>query len=217
MAQAYPRADQFSGTANHVAYQLRVRPALRSFLSLILVIVGMTVAIYGFEFVTTYMTESFWRGAVKSPSASPLRWAMIVPIILVLEVTRRYYNDLYVVESDRVFHYAGRLSARYVVPTIRYSDIRAIQVNQGIIERILNIGDVHISTAAQDRAELSLSGVHSPRKLGLLIDDLRARHSRSAIESEDSPPLENDTTPDHHPQRLFDAAQVSTLRISDTR
>ncbi|MBX7144143.1 MAG: PH domain-containing protein [Oligoflexia bacterium] len=107
-----------------------------------------------------------------------LRWLAIIPIIFLLEVFRRYHNDLYIFADHRLTHLEGRLSLSYSVPMINYSDVRAIVVDQDIFGRILDYGTIAIGTAAVDGNELIMHGVRAPVELASIVDEFR-NHSKS--------------------------------------
>jgi uncharacterized membrane protein YdbT with pleckstrin-like domain len=133
-------------------------------------------ALYIFEFGTIYFFGPTWRNKIPLVGQFTFRWFALVPISILVELVRCYYNDLYVLERERIVHHAGLLSWRYNVPSIRYYDIRAVQVSQGIIGRIFNFGDVELSTAAQDRSELVVIGIHAPREFCQVVEEMRSWH-----------------------------------------
>lgn len=102
-----------------------------------------------------------------------VRWLAIVPIGILVEIIRRYHDDLYVFERHRVTHLEGRLSLNYFVPAVKYIDIRGITVDQDIWGRIFDYGTISLGTAGQEGEELILTGVRDPRGLAMLIDQLR--------------------------------------------
>lgn len=116
-----------------------------------------------------------------------LRWLAVIPVIFLLEVFRRYHNDLYIFADHRLTHLEGRLSLSYSVPMINYSDVRAIVVDQDLFGRILDYGTISIGTAAVDGNELVLHGVRAPVELAAIIDEFR-NHSKAqrADERKDS-------------------------------
>jgi len=108
--------------------------------------------------------------------AISVRWLAVVPAAILLEIFRRLYDDLYIFREERVLHHDGKLSLTYVVPAIRYSDIRAITVYQNVWGRLLDYGDIAVGTAAQDGAEISFIGIRDPKGLARLLDELRNYH-----------------------------------------
>jgi hypothetical protein len=128
--------------------------------------------------IAVVMLNIYFRD-FKAPEGSPLsgilstRWLSIIPAMLLIEMVRKFHDDLYVFELHRIACYEGRLSLTYQVPNLRYSDIKAIVLNQGFIGRVFDYGDIELSSAATSSTELSLCGVRSPRKLAKLIEELR--------------------------------------------
>lgn len=102
-----------------------------------------------------------------------LRWLGVIPLIVLLETARTYYNDLYVFGDTSVFRKAGRLSLNYSVPSVRYVDIRGMFVAQPFWGRVFGYGHVFVGTAAQGDAELAVEFVAAPYELTKLIEELR--------------------------------------------
>jgi uncharacterized membrane protein YdbT with pleckstrin-like domain len=103
-----------------------------------------------------------------------IRWLALIPIIFLLEIIRRYHDDLYIFGEHRLTHLEGRLSLSYSVPMINYSDVRAITVQQDIFGRILDYGTLQIGTAAVEGNEVTIAGVRSPVELAAIIDEFRS-------------------------------------------
>jgi hypothetical protein len=102
-----------------------------------------------------------------------LRWLSAIPALLLLEVVRKFHDELYVFEKHRIARFGGRLSLTYQAPNIRFSDIKAVVIHQDLLGRILDYGDIELSTAAQGSAELSIKGINAPEELALLIEHFR--------------------------------------------
>lgn len=169
-----------------------------------IIYLGFSLAVLGiFEFGTLYLFGASWRSKIPYIGQFSFRWFALVPIGIFLELARCYYNDVYVLERERIVHHAGLLSWTYHMPSISYGDIRAIQVNQGIIGRILNFGDIELSTAAQERSELLITGIHNPREFCRIIEDMRSWHrggdgsarEATTLAEYQHPPLESATLP----------------------
>jgi hypothetical protein len=111
--------------------------------------------------------------SIPAVGGASLRWLAVLPAVVLLEIIRRYHDDLYIFGIEKVTHYEGRLSLNSSVPSLKYSDIKAIQVEQTIPGRLLNFGNVLLDSAAQDGAELVISGVLSPLELAKLVERLR--------------------------------------------
>jgi len=120
----------------------------------------------------------------SSPADIPIirylsvRWLALIPLLVGLELIRRYNDDMWVFSGDSITHYRGRYSLAYQLPSIRYAHIRAITVRQGLVGRICNYGSIDLGTAGKEGNEITLIGIVAPRKLAQLLEDLRD-YSRS--------------------------------------
>jgi uncharacterized membrane protein YdbT with pleckstrin-like domain len=85
------------------------------------------------------------------------------------------YATSFTVTSERVIQRKGLLSRR--VSEVEVSDIRNVQVNQGIVQRMFGIGNVGISTAGQSGVEIVFSGIKRPQPVADLIREQRKRSS----------------------------------------
>jgi membrane protein YdbS with pleckstrin-like domain/DNA-directed RNA polymerase subunit RPC12/RpoP len=57
---------------------------------------------------------------------------------------------------------------------VRHQDVRNIQVSQGILQRIFNVGAIGISSAGHGGIEIEVFGMPSPDKVKKLIDQYRS-------------------------------------------
>lgn len=178
----YPKAESLKATVQDGPL-LTVRKSLWSLMPLFLVFAAMLVGIW--KLTKFMMSTTLFGEGVLAAYISP-RMLGIFPALVLLEAVRRYFNDLYVLDTDKVIHYSGRLSLQYAVPVIRYADIRGINVSQGLIGRIFDYGNVEIGTAASEGEELVLHSVASPEELASLVDDLRTKDEEDDTSSEQS-------------------------------
>ena len=61
------------------------------------------------------------------------------------------------------------------VTEVWHQDIRNVQFDQTLLQRILNVGSIGISSAGQNEVEVNVSGVPHPDKIKRLIDEHRRR------------------------------------------
>lgn len=121
-------------------------------------------------------------GDVRLPQNIPvlrhvsLRWLAVIPVLALLEIVRRYHDNLYVLGSDTVSHFAGRLSLNSSLPSLKYTDIVTVGVKQDILGRIFDYGNVLLDSAGESRVELTMTGVRSPREVVRLVEGFR-KHS----------------------------------------
>jgi len=147
---------------------LEVRRSPRSLLGLIFLFIGLVLV----TFFSSHLVQQY-QELNQILAGFDVRYVALFPALVLLELLRRYHNDLYIFSNNRVTHLHGRFSLAYHVPVVKYADIRSINVFQTVWGRILNYGDVVIGTAAQQGYELTITGVKDPERLAYLIDSLR--------------------------------------------
>ena len=164
----YPDLETLLGGTDK-ARLMQVRRSLRSIISGFVLMLLSSIAVY---VVNYYYAEISLPLEISFLPSLSTRWLAVIPLGILLEIIRRYNDDLYVLGEENIMHYEGRLSLSYSVPAVKYAHVRAITVHQDIMGRIFDYGDVALGTAAQDENELVLEGVRSPVQLGRLIEDL---------------------------------------------
>jgi hypothetical protein len=102
------------------------------------------------------------------------RWLTLLPLGILLEMVRQHFDHLYVFAHNKLTKIEGRYSFRYNVPSIKYSDIKGIVVEQSFWGRVFNYGDVHLGTAAQEQSELIMESIGDPYRIAELVEQLRA-------------------------------------------
>lgn len=118
----------------------------------------------------------------------PLLW--FVPAIVLGMAMYRIYNVRYSLDSKGVVSVSGRLALHQTITRIRYEDIRSVETEQSIIERILNIGCLELGTAATGGLEMILYGIASPSDVRFLIENERDQRQNLPDASE---PQQHDT------------------------
>lgn len=149
---------------------LAVRRSFRSILSntalffvTLIVVYAINIALHGY-----YIPP--WVPVLHGLSP---RWLAIIPTLVLLEILRKYHNDIYVFHSHYLNHYGGRLSLKTLTPSVKYVDILAVRVKQDIWGRILDYGNVELDTAATAGVELTMTGVRAPSELAAIADRFR--------------------------------------------
>lgn len=175
----FPSIEEIIGGDNDTGHSFTLHRTIRSLLPEISYFAISLLILYATEYAAAKLLGSQWRNSIPILGGFSFRWLTVLPIFLLLEIIRKYNDNLYVFERDRVVHHWGLLSLRYKVPAIRYFDIRAMKVKQGILGRILNYGDIELSTSAQDNSEIILVGVYAPRALSSFIEEMRTWHHSS--------------------------------------
>jgi hypothetical protein len=108
------------------------------------------------------------------------RWLGLVPLVVLLDLIRVHYNDIYVFSRFKLTKIEGRISFNYSVPSINYNDIRGLVVSQSFMGRILGYGDIQIGTASTEGHELVMEGMLDPERLGEIIEKFRQNSQGSS-------------------------------------
>ena len=136
---------------------LRIHPSLRNTLSLIIwPILLIPVGLY---LLRTYVWETM---AVK--------WMVLYAAVLLLIPLYAWIKKhvfTYVVSNRTVMSRQGIL--RRYSTEVRIADIRRISVRQGLLQRIMGIGEVGFSSAAGDDEEVTFHGVRHPENIKQLV------------------------------------------------
>ena len=80
------------------------------------------------------------------------------------------------VTTERTSCRRGILSK--AITEVWHQDIRNVQLNQSFLQRILDVGKIGISSAAQSGLEISVSGIPRPDEVKQLIDQNRRRDDK---------------------------------------
>ena len=75
------------------------------------------------------------------------------------------------VTSERTSCRRGILSK--AISEVWHRDIRNVQLNQSLLQRILGVGTIGISSAGQNEVEINVSGIPDPEQVKRLIDENR--------------------------------------------
>ena len=114
------------------------------------------------------------------PSAMNYLWGIILgiitlPIVIGLFILLYIYIDIhytkYELTSHRIIICRG-LIAKFQ-NEIWIKDMRAVNLNQGIWQRIIGVGNISIGTAATAGTEICITGISNPQKIIDKINALR--------------------------------------------
>ena len=108
----------------------------------------------------------------------PLLW--FVPLVALGSSMYSIYNGRYVVYSRGSDARMGILSLRPRIPRVRYEDIRSVETEQSVLDRMLDIGEVEIGTAATSNIEIMFLGVGAPKEVQDMIQSERDRRQKIA-------------------------------------
>jgi uncharacterized membrane protein YdbT with pleckstrin-like domain len=133
--------------------------------------------------ISVYMTHLFPGSVIEGKIitvgdssllfALPLFWLM--PVGAVGNIIFRIYNVRYVIDSRGIEAKVGILAMNQRITRVRFEDIRSVETEQTMLERILCIGDVEIGTAATGDIEILFQGIAAPTEVQDMIQAERDR------------------------------------------
>ncbi len=103
----------------------------------------------------------------------------IIPLFFLATSIFRIYNVRYSVDKGGVRARLGVISVKEIDYSVRYEDIRAINIGRTIIEKMLDIGKVEISSAASSDVELTLEGVAYPDDIKRMLERERDKRQKN--------------------------------------
>ena len=103
---------------------------------------------------------------------------VLLPGFLLGKVLLYIYNSKYIIDERGVEAQVGLVSLNLRQPRLRYEDIRGVEPQQTLWERILGIGSVGIGSAMTQDVEIMMNGVANPRAIQLLIGGERDKRVR---------------------------------------
>lgn len=95
-----------------------------------------------------------------------LLWALLGLVLLYRRLTVRYRLTTY-----RFFHETGLLSRTR--NRIEVIDINDVTLRQGLIERMFDVGTIHVQSSDMTHPDLDLPGIENVRQVTDLIDNTR--------------------------------------------
>ena len=157
---------------------LRIRPSLRSFAGLYVVLGLVCVAIW-------------WLGARFDTGLSPLVIAVAGPIPLLIGIAYSWLVRLgaeYRLYPDSLELQTGLIARN--VDNLQFFRVRDLRLRQSLLGRLLGVGDVDVTSTDQTTPHLTIRGVANPRAV---YDALRegvanSQATRRTMIVEEEPP-----------------------------
>jgi len=143
---------------------LRIRPSLRSFAGLYVVLGLVCVGIW-------------WLGATFDTGVRPLVIAVAGPVPLLIGIAYSWLVRLgaeYRLYPDSLEIETGLVSRN--IDNLQLFRVRDLGLRQSLIGRLLGVGDVNVTSTDQSTPHLTIRGVAGPRAL---YDTLRERVAES--------------------------------------
>lgn len=99
----------------------------------------------------------------------------IVPFVLLALAAIRIYDVRYVIDSRGLESRIGILGFHQRTVRVRFNDIRSAETEQTLLERVFDVGDVEVGTAATADIEIVFEGVAAPHEVQDMIQRERDR------------------------------------------
>jgi uncharacterized membrane protein YdbT with pleckstrin-like domain len=116
----------------------------------------------------------------------PIGWtvagigALVAWAILALVVLYRRMTVNYRLTTFRLFHESGLLARTR--DRIEVIDINDVNLSQGILERMFNVGTIHIDSSDKSHPHFNMIGIENVRAVADLVDNTRrAERQRRAV------------------------------------
>ncbi len=165
--QFYPSLDELLSGRDKERL-LVVSPTYYACFSLLCLFVGSVL-------VLLYLTITLCGGGDGSLcSPNFIRVLGLIPLVFLAMALRFRYDTQYILGEVDITGQLGRISFSYEVPSIRYTDIKGVVVDQPFWGRIFDYGDVELGTAASAGNELIIRNVRAPSQLAALVEALRS-------------------------------------------
>ncbi len=112
---------------------------------------------YGFDL---QITENY---TVTFPFFLVILLALLIrPVILI-------FDDRNEIGEHHIRAYSGLCSWKRKFSEIAYENVKGVEVDQNIVERILDVGDVKVWTAISGTPEVVMEGVDNPNRVAAII------------------------------------------------
>lgn len=155
----------------------RLRPSLRALaLHLLPFFILFSFLYILLRPLTSYLAEL----GIEHADTTLLHLSRLLRAGLLIELARRYYNNLYSFSRRRIAAHCGLLSTNYHVTNIRFTDIREICVEQSLLGRLFHFGTIQIGTASTDHYEVEIKDINLPSEILQIINAQRNRASRKS-------------------------------------
>jgi uncharacterized membrane protein YdbT with pleckstrin-like domain len=105
-------------------------------------------------------------GIVIAGGAAVLAWALFGLVLLYKRMTVQYRLTTF-----RLFHESGLLSRKR--DRIEVIDINDVTLRQKIIERMFNVGTIHIDSSDTSHPDFDMPGIENVRQVADLFDNTR--------------------------------------------
>lgn len=101
----------------------------------------------------------------------PIPFFALLPVVLSLLLLHRLFDAMLVVGLDHICLIEGILSFRTIDTRIDYENVRGIEIDRSLYQRIFKLGAIRIGSSMHSGVEIEMKGIKNPARLRLLIED----------------------------------------------
>ncbi|HMO02889.1 MAG TPA: PH domain-containing protein [Oligoflexia bacterium] len=94
---------------------------------------------------------------------------ILVPFFIFASIFYKIYNVRYKITPEGIDEQLGILGFNMTTTRLRFDDIRSVVVEQGLLGRILDYGDLLAGSVGTAQMEINLKGIGSPAKVKAII------------------------------------------------
>lgn len=88
---------------------------------------------------------------------------VFLPLSILAVIMHKRFNSKYTLSKSHVTCVTGLFSWKHSRIRLGYDQLKAIEVEKNVIDRILNTGNIRLSTAMFDQPEVTLKRLHNPQ------------------------------------------------------
>jgi hypothetical protein len=115
-------------------------------------------------------------------------------VVMLLLVAWKCLNQKLCFCGTYVSRYSGILGTNLRTSRLLYKHVRGVEIEQSILGRILNLGDIHVgSDNSRSTAEIVIRGVYNPER----IKDILLERVEATIQAEQAIPSELEAAAAH--------------------
>lgn len=99
---------------------------------------------------------------------------MFFPLVLVGRMFWRLFDQRYVVGLESIVEVTGLASFNTKTTEVYYTNIRAVEIEQTVIQRLLHTGNLKIGALLSNQGDITMAGIRNPEQIkGILERRLR--------------------------------------------
>ncbi len=101
-------------------------------------------------------------GLIAPGGLADFRPWLLAALALLVFVALQRFSWKFTLDNTRVSRHYGLISRNQ--QSVRIKDLRSIELDQGILQRLLGIGDLAFYSAGSDSAEVRFAGIRDPSR-----------------------------------------------------